>query len=154
VDKLSLVHPILADRVRQLFSKLKEQGYDFLVTQGLRTWAAQNALYAQGRTTAGPIITNAPGGHSQHNFGLAVDVVPRDSSGLDWNVQHPAWKAMLVLAPAFKLAEGAQWRSFPDNPHLYPSELPSTCDVLREKYTFGGMPGVWAWFESLVGVKQ
>ncbi len=81
MDKLSLVHPLFAERVRQLFQKLKEEGYDFIVTQGLRTWEEQNALYAKGRTAPGPVVTKAPGGHSQHNFGLAVDVAPNGTNG-------------------------------------------------------------------------
>jgi len=42
---------------------------------GLRTYEEQDALYAQGRTAPGPKVTNAPGGHSNHNFGLAFDMV-------------------------------------------------------------------------------
>lgn len=149
-DKLSLVHPALADRVRLLFAKLNAEGYEFIATQGLRTWDEQNALYAKGRTTPGPEVTKAPGGHSQHNFGLAVDVTLIDKGVLDWNLAHPGWKRMLELAPSCSLAEGAEWRTFPDNPHLYPAEIPATCEVLREKYVMGGMRGVWTWFEGLL----
>jgi peptidoglycan LD-endopeptidase CwlK len=150
MDKLSLVHPVLADRVRELFAKLKAEGYEFIVTQGLRTWEEQNALYAKGRTAPGAKVTKAPGGHSQHNFGLAVDVAPVAMNAIDWNLAHPAWQRMLALAPDFKLAEGRQWPSFPDNPHLYPAELPATCELFREKYAAGGVPAVWSWFESLI----
>jgi peptidoglycan L-alanyl-D-glutamate endopeptidase CwlK len=152
MEKLALVHPALADRVRRLFAQLQQEGYDFIVTQGLRTYAEQNALYAKGRSAPGSIVTKAPGGHSQHNFGLAVDVAPENANEIDWNLTHPAWQRMLVLGPEFKLAEGRQWPSFPDNPHLYPAELPATCELFREKYSLGGMPGVWAWFESLIAV--
>lgn len=153
-DKLSLVHPALAQRVRQLFAKLNAEGYEFIATQGLRTWEEQNALYAKGRTAPGPVVTKACGGHSQHNFGLSVDVAPIDKGAIDWNVEHPAWRRMLELAPSCGLAEGAEWRTFPDNPHLYPVEIPATCEVLREKYVMGGMRGVWAWFESLIAAPE
>lgn len=136
--------------MRLLFGKLKAEGFEFIVTQGMRTWDEQNALYAKGRTAPGKIVTKASGGHSQHNFGLAVDVTPIDKGVLDWNLQHPAWKRMLELAPSCLLADGARWRTFPDNPHLYPVEIPATCEALREKYAMGGMPGVWMWFESLI----
>ncbi|SRR6266498_3187206 len=150
MDKLALVHPVLADRVRALFAALKAEGYDFIVTQGLRSWDEQNTLYAKGRTAPGKIVTKAPGGHSQHNFGMSIDCAPVEANVIDWNIAHPAWQRMLALAPQFKLAEGAEWRTFPDNPHLYPCEIPATCEVLREKYTLGGIKGVWAWFETLV----
>lgn len=154
IDQLVRVHPTLAERVRQLFAKLQAEGYEFIVTQGLRTWEEQDALYAKGRNAPGSIVTKAPGGHSQHNFGLAVDVAPIEKGVLDWNVKHPVWKRMLELAPSCSLAEGAEWRTFPDNPHLYPVEIPATCELLREKCASGGMPAVWTWFESLAAEKK
>ena len=39
------------------------------VTQGLRTMVEQEALYAQGRTAPGAIVTNAQPGQSPHNPG-------------------------------------------------------------------------------------
>lgn len=149
-ERLQQIHPVLASRVRDFLAKLQTEGINVLITQGLRTWEEQDALYAKGRTTPGPKVTNAQGGHSQHNFGLAVDVAPEDAGVIDWNLSHPNWKRILELAPQFKLAEGAQWRTFPDNPHLYPVEIPATCEVLREKYSEGGVENVWKWFDSLV----
>lgn len=43
--------------------------------QVLRTNKEQNDLYAQGRTVKGKIVTNAKGGESVHNYGLAFDIV-------------------------------------------------------------------------------
>jgi peptidoglycan L-alanyl-D-glutamate endopeptidase CwlK len=37
------------------------------VISGLRSWAVQSALYAQGRTKPGKIVTNARAGQSKHN---------------------------------------------------------------------------------------
>src|SRR5438046_1089371 len=125
-DKLAQLHPKFAVRVQDLINSLAAKDVPILITQGLRTWAEQDALFAKGRTTPGSIVTKAKGGHSQHNFGLAVDVAPISNGVLDWNLSHPSWKLILAVAPQFKLAEGAQWRTFPDNPHLYPVELPST----------------------------
>jgi hypothetical protein len=45
------------------------------VVSGFRTFAEQDALYAQGRTTPGNIVTPARGGESAHNYGLAVDIM-------------------------------------------------------------------------------
>jgi peptidoglycan LD-endopeptidase CwlK len=157
-QRLALVHPIFAARVRRLLDYMEAQGVTVLVTQGLRTWVEQDALYAQGRTAPGEIITKAPGGHSQHNFGLAVDLCPDDVTlaglQLDWNERHPVWQKLLLAAPQFLLAEGAQWRTFPDTPHFYPYEIPSTTEQLREIYARGGMDAVARWFESLVSVRE
>ena len=49
-------------------------GKDVRIISGTRTYAEQDVLYAQGRTTAGSIVTNAKGGQSNHNFGIAWDI--------------------------------------------------------------------------------
>lgn len=48
-------------------------GCDYVMISGHRTWDEQNALYAQGRTKPGPKVTNARGGYSWHNYGVAAD---------------------------------------------------------------------------------
>lgn len=40
---------------------------------GRRSFMEQDALYMQGRTMPGPIVTNAKGGESPHNYGCASD---------------------------------------------------------------------------------
>jgi len=50
-----------------------KEGLDYKIICGTRTWEQQEALYAKGRTTPGPKVTNAKPGSSMHNFGLAVD---------------------------------------------------------------------------------
>src|SRR4051812_45095106 len=78
---LSKVHPQLAMRIRQMAQQAFAANLPFLVTQGLRTWKEQDALYEQGRTKPGKIVTKAKGGQSYHNFGLAVDIVLLDALG-------------------------------------------------------------------------
>jgi peptidoglycan L-alanyl-D-glutamate endopeptidase CwlK len=183
--RLAELHPKFAARVEKLLAHLESEGYPLLITQGLRTWEAQDKLYAQGRTAPGKIVTKARGGYSHHNFGLAVDLcpsfnaedtevrrgedigqgsspdLPQRSSApsalktteLDWNVSHPAWQKLLAAAPAFGLAEGARWRTFPDTPHFYPAEIPATTAKLRAIYAAGGMAAVWKWFEELAAGK-
>ncbi|MEK4456343.1 M15 family metallopeptidase [Paenibacillus sp. FSL R10-2748] len=56
--------------------KLIEQYYGcgvwIVITQGLRTYAEQDALYAQGRNgDKRPKVTKVRGGYSNHNFGFA-----------------------------------------------------------------------------------
>ncbi len=142
------VHPELVRRIRQLADKCEANGIAIRVTQGVRTWGAQDALYAQGRTLPGKIVTNAPGGHSMHNFGLAVDIVP-GMDGFpaftpDWDAMDVRWKNVLSLAKTCGLAEGAEWRTFPDRPHLYMEECPANPDDnMRYAFREGGMQAVW-----------
>ncbi|HVI07001.1 MAG TPA: M15 family metallopeptidase [Candidatus Binatia bacterium] len=120
------------------------------VAQALRTWSEQDALYAEGRTEPGKEVTKARGGWSAHNFGYAVDLVPEEiePGQADWNLKHPVWQKMLQVAPTVGLAEGAQWRSFPDNPHFYLSEFPADpTDEMRAALANGsGMNQVWDMF--------
>ncbi|KPC97761.1 Peptidoglycan L-alanyl-D-glutamate endopeptidase CwlK precursor [Geobacillus sp. BCO2] len=72
--RLSGLHPLVADKARALIRKAYEEGIYIIITQGFRTIEEQNRLYALGRTKPGRIVTNARGGYSYHNFGLAFDV--------------------------------------------------------------------------------
>jgi peptidoglycan LD-endopeptidase CwlK len=143
--RLAEVHPELSRRVHQLSDLLS---FSLLVTQGLRTYAQQDALYQQGRTTPGAVVTNAKAGESMHNFGLAVDVAPSDGAGgIDWNGKDAKWSEILQKAPVVGLAEGAQWRTFPDEPHLYPLEVPANPDDnMRYLFSEGGIQSVWESF--------
>jgi len=100
-QRLAQVHTILAIRGRCMIELCAYAGIAVLVTQGLRTWEEQDALYAKGRTVP-PIgkkyiVTKAKGGQSYHNFGLAFDIVVLDSLGkADWDTNSPG----LWLLPA------------------------------------------------------
>lgn len=56
---------------------------DFTVIEGRRTLERQKELYAQGRTTAGKIVTDTM--NSKHLHGLAVDIAPWVNGKIDWN---------------------------------------------------------------------
>lgn len=88
-----------------------------ILTQGLRTHAEQDALYAQGRSKPGKVVTNAKGGQSMHNYGLAFDVAFRDAKGkIDWDDLTP-FRQFAAIAKANGLAWGGDWRR-PDYPHF------------------------------------
>jgi len=50
------------------------QGLSVRIISGTRTYDAQDELFGEGRTKKGKIVTNARGGFSNHNFGIAWDV--------------------------------------------------------------------------------
>jgi peptidoglycan LD-endopeptidase CwlK len=144
--RLSFVYPGLADKVRQLADLLKKQGVTIIVVQGLRTGEEQDKLYAQGRTTFGKVVTNARGGWSWHNFGLAVDCAPLEASMIDWNASHPAWKQMEEAGVSLGLTSGANWLRLKDAPHFqltgrFPEAAPD--DEVRALAKAGGLQAVW-----------
>ena len=75
-NKTPQVHPELRRRLGMLAEALAGRGMQAMITDGLRTFAEQDAIFAQGRTKPGNIVTNARGGESNHNYGLAVDLYP------------------------------------------------------------------------------
>src|ERR1700676_370391 len=150
------LHPVLVKRYIALDQQVEANGIRLRITQGLRTYAQEDALYAQGRTLPGKIVTEAQGGWSAHNFGYALDAVPDDPTfpawQPDWNSLDPRWQKVLDLATSCGLAEGARWRTFPDAPHFYLQECPSTpSDAMREAFTNGGLSAVTALIDALIG---
>jgi peptidoglycan L-alanyl-D-glutamate endopeptidase CwlK len=120
-------HPELKARVQALIAALAQQGLELVLTQGVRSAAQQQALYAQGRSKPGKIVTNCDGVRkvSTHQpradgFGYAVDVAWRQGGIVTW---EGPWETLGQLATAHGLIWGGLWTSFPDRPHL---ELPSS----------------------------
>jgi peptidoglycan L-alanyl-D-glutamate endopeptidase CwlK len=152
--RLQEVHPELMRRVLRLDMNVPH--LNIQVTQGLRTWADQDALYAQGRTAPGPIVTNAKGGQSMHNFGFAIDLVPEDVlNGVpNWDINSPAWQKMLSVGLVCGLAEGATWEH-KDNPHFYLQELPANpTDQMRDWFLDGGITEVWSKIGSVYAIEN
>ena len=116
--KLQGVHPVVAAKVRQLIEEAYREGINVIITQGLRTVEEQNALYAQGRTKPGKIVTNAKGGYSYHNFGLAFDFALMNPDGsISWEV-NDKWKRVAQIGKSLDLEWGGDWKDFKDYPHF------------------------------------
>jgi len=129
---------------RQLITAAAAEDIAMVITQGLRTWEEQDALYAKGRIYPGKIVTWAKGGSSWHNFGLAFDVVALDAMGkADWNDQHPVWQDLGRLGKAAGLSWGGDWTPKKrDLPHFqYTGGL--TLSQCRQHYKTGGLEEVW-----------
>lgn len=150
--RLQQVHPQLAEKIRRLGNLLLLEGIEIRVTQGLRSWNDQLALWLKGRNLQGEIVdaskvvTKAAPGHSWHNFGLAVDVAPFANDTPDWNINHPVWKRIVDVGVSLGLESGSQWRTFPDWPHFQlTGSLPvSPNDETRQTFKDGGMAAIWA----------
>lgn len=91
-----------------------ELGIQLRVTQGTRTNTEQNALYAQGRTASGRIVTNAKDGESYHNYGLAIDVVEIRGGQAVWNTN---WQGIGNIGIRNGFEWGGNWTA-PDRPHF------------------------------------
>lgn len=147
--RLSLLHPILSIKAKKGIEQLKLQGVEILITQGLRTIQEQNDLYAQGRTKEGKIVTNAKGGYSWHNYGLAFDIVPLNSIGkADWNIDHESWKQSIKVFEGLGLEWGGRFKTFKDNPHF---QMTYGLDMsrAREYAKLDGLKSLWQEINTL-----
>ena len=95
-------------------------GLPVVITQTRRSATEQDALYAQGRTTPGRIVTNAPAGSSPHCAGLAFDVAfQAPEHQVTWEEPRPgAWDALGAIGEGLGLIWGGRWRHFVDRPHF------------------------------------
>lgn len=100
---------------RALVHKANANGMTIKILSGLRTYDEQNALYAQGRTAPGNKVTNAKGGFSNHNFGIAFDIGIFE--GTKYLGDSPKYKAVGVLGMELGLEWGGNWKTFVDQPH-------------------------------------
>jgi peptidoglycan LD-endopeptidase CwlK len=121
----------------------------------LRTFEEQAALYAQGRSKPGNIVTNAQPGDSFHSYGLAVDLVldgMAKKPGAQWSWDTRAdlnadgrndWMQMGQIAESCGLEWGGRWKRLPDLPHIQNS-FGFTIAELKEIYrTSYGLKAVW-----------
>ena len=141
---LAKVHPILAEKMTRLIELASAEGYALIVTQGLRTFAEQDALFKKR-----PKVTNARGGQSYHNYGVAADVAFMVGGKISWDER--LYKNIGRWASQTGLTWGGSWK-FVDYPHLQLAGMPSV-RVLLAEYNSGGAgdKGVKAVWKRFVG---
>lgn len=108
--------PRVQPYARALIIQCAKQGIRIVITSGSRTYAEQDELYRQGRDKPGKRVTNARGGQSNHNFGIAFDVTIFDAIGPVY--ESPAYKAVGAIGESIGLSWGGDWISNSDEPHF------------------------------------
>jgi len=142
LDRIAKLHPKVRQEVQDMYmhanNKILGKGVRLRFSQGLRTIAEQNDLYAQGRTAPGNIVTNAKGGSSYHNYGLAFDIVllyDKDGNGTfetaSWDNKDPNWIAVTRYFKSQGWAWGGDFKSFKDYPHFEKTFGYSTKDLYK-----------------------
>jgi peptidoglycan L-alanyl-D-glutamate endopeptidase CwlK len=138
--KITDCHPLLQPLVQQFMENCIRARVDVLVTNTWRSDAEQDALYAQGRTKPGKIVTNARAGQSAHNYvlnglpaALAIDIVPMRHGKPVWGLSgngiddNPAdddkddlelWQRARRAAEDAGLVSASRWPNFKEWPHL------------------------------------
>lgn len=119
--------PRLQGKCSQFIAQCEAAGVDVFLTETYRSEEDQNADYAKGRTTPGPIVTNARYGESPHN---CVDVqgnpaarafdfgIKKNDGTLDWDAGDPAWQAAIEIGATLGLTSGSTFHTLRDSPHF------------------------------------
>ncbi len=129
---LSQLHPTVAEMGHRWLDALSNIGIEVLLTSGYRSNQEQTKLYAQGRTTPGPIVTFAKAGQSYHNWRLAFDFVPVGPKG------EAQWSGDFELPARIAKQIGFEWggswgKPKTDKPHLQYTFGLSIQDLQRGK---------------------
>ncbi len=118
---LTSLNPYVASLARQFLDLCTKNGLEVTVLAAFRSWDDQDALYAQGRTAPGDVVTDVMGGDSYHNWGLAFDCAPLVNGTVDWNAIDK-FNQMGALGQQVGLEWGGNWTSssvkLVDKPHF------------------------------------
>lgn len=106
--KLEDLRPDVAGMVRAMLAACEAAGLHVLVACTYRSDEEQAALYEQGRSTAGRIVTWARAGQSEHNKRRAADIYPLVNGKLADN-KTPEEKAIWETVGAIGEASGLEW---------------------------------------------
>jgi peptidoglycan L-alanyl-D-glutamate endopeptidase CwlK len=134
LERIQLLHPKLREEALTMYDEIVAAltgtaACRFAYT--LRTFAEQDALFAQGRTKPGAIVTKAKGGQSYHNYGLAIDIVllvDKDKNGTfetaSWDLKtdfdgdgKSDWQEIVAIFKRYGYEWGGDWK-FVDAPHF------------------------------------
>lgn len=135
IQRVQLLHPAIRQDVIDAIEAAERNlptNAKVRIVQGLRTKDEQDALYAQGRTKPGQIVTNARFGQSYHCFGLAIDfaiMYDKDNNGsfevLSWDTNYDFdkdgvkdWQEVVSEFRIRGFDWGGLWSKIVDNPHL------------------------------------
>ena len=114
--KIEDLHPLVATKCRAFVDACKAQGIDVLITSTYRDAESQNALYAQGRTAPGKIVTNAKAGQSWHNWRCAFDFVSIVNGKAQWN-DLKTFERCGAIAESCGLEWAGRWKRFKELAH-------------------------------------
>lgn len=137
------VNPTFAGMATDTFKDLRREGLDMRVDLAYRSNAQQDEIYNRRDGT-----TNARGGESWHNYGVAADFVFNDANGRkswpDGGEYTRLWSRLGELGESNGLEWGGRWRR-PDRPHLeyHPGYTASNASSLAPTVRRGGLQAAW-----------
>lgn len=119
---------------------LQKNNKDVRIISGTRTYAEQDALYKKGRFgNPPPIVTNAKGGQSNHNFGIAWDIGLFEKGAYITTDKKYIALSALVLPFMPNIDWGGNWKSFKDFPHYQLKPITEDIATIRNRFEKGNV---------------
>lgn len=131
--KLEDLHPKVKALCESFIKACDKQGIDVIITSTYRDAESQNALYAQGRTLPGKVVTNAKAGQSFHNWRVAFDFVPVVNGKAQWNDTGLFTKCG-EIAEGLGLEWAGRWSKFKELAHCQYTNKLSLQDFQNGKH--------------------
>lgn len=119
--KLSDLLPIVATKCQAFIANCQNSGIDVIITSTYRDNESQAALYAQGRTSPGKIVTNANAGQSFHNYKVAFDFVPIVNGKPSWD-DSELFESCGKIGESLGLEWAGRWVKFKELAHMQYTE--------------------------------
>jgi len=123
IDRIATAHPKIREELKNYYIECNNKlpkGVRLRFAYVYRSVEEQNKLYNQR-----PKVTNAKGGQSIHNYGLAFDIailLDKDNNGtfesIDWNISSPYFKLVVDYFKTKGYEWGGDWKNFKDYPHF------------------------------------
>lgn len=127
---LNSLHPFVKMLAKEFLELTKANGLDVRIYSVFRSWSEQDQLFSLGRWKLGKKVTNARGGESYHNWGLAFDAAPYVNNSIPWgNIKK--FKQMGYIGEKLGLSWGGHFTSIVDYPHFEYSFGLSSWDLLN-----------------------
>jgi peptidoglycan L-alanyl-D-glutamate endopeptidase CwlK len=116
--------------------------FPVLITETWRSQSEQDALYAQGRTKPGSIVTNAKFPYSNHNWGCAFDFA-RNVKGKEYDDSDSFFTKVGIVGEMCGLSWGGRWTSIVDKPHLELTGYGNVTNMVNKYKTFDAFKATW-----------
>ena len=149
IGQLTALHPFVARKAKSAFDAAEKAGLSVGPYETVRTDARQAALYAQGRTAPGAIVTNAKAGNGWHLYGLAFDAVFIDGAVWTWKGDY---NTLGKIFESFGFEWARRWKSFPEDAHFQMTFGLSLSEA-RTLLDKGGTSAVWAKIDAIISSK-
>lgn len=132
---ITLCHPRLQLLAAKLVEECSRQGLKIKIGETFRTVAEQDALYAQGRTTPGNIVTSVKGStySSYHQWGTAFDFFRNDGQGA-YKDTDGFFSKVGAIGVSLGLEWGGNWKSPVDKPHFQLPDCGSSTSGIKKLY--------------------